>query len=298
MQVRQKRGKPTQNQRGSLGYAYSQSDIDHVCALSDPFCPEARGAKIPDSDSSKSFAVQLRDVAGLVPDANGRAAMYIGPGLNSKIRSHATMNATQVSTWTGASSIADYTALSTAGEAYRIVSWGVRIYSQLAPTDQSGQFRVITTPEEPITPFLYNTSFFEEIKVYPTTEDSVHWTSKPIGTAHKEYIPMADAASWDWVVIIADGLPVTTASAFTVEIVFNLEVQPNFGSITGALSTPASPHKPHVLSAAGEVLSKHGGAMIRRGASNFFANAARAALNFVSTKLIGFPVASQPRILN
>jgi len=292
------KGNPTRDHRGFLGYAHSDSDIKHVCALSDPFCDSARGAKIPDDDTTKSFAVQVKDIQGLNSDANGRGAISVRPFTSSTWLTSNVMTATQVTSWNAAFGIADATAINTAADSFRIVSWGIRVYSQLAPTNQSGQFRVITTPETPGAPFLYNTSFFEETKVYPVTEQSVHWISKPIGVGWKEYIALANEASWERVTIVADGLPVSTSSALVVELVFNLELQPNLGSITGAIANEAAPHKPHVLAAAGEVLSKHGGAMVRQISSNFFANAARAALNLVSTRFLGMPIAPPLRILN
>lgn len=293
--VRQRRGRPTKNQRGHLGFAHSKADLDHTVALSDPFSDQARGAKIPDEDSTKSFAVQIRDIAGIDSDANGRAAMVIRPGTASSVDTGNVITATEVTSWNGSVSLSDNTALAAAGNQYRIVSWGVRIYSQLAPTNQSGQFRVITMPEDHVSPFNYNTSFFEEIKVYPTTEDSVHWISKPIGVTWKEYVDVGNHCPWERVVIVAEGLPAIQPNCFTVEIVMNLEIQPQLGSITGAIANDAAEHKPHVMTAAGEVLKRHGGAMVRSGASKFFENAAKAALNFVSTRLIGMPLITQPR---
>jgi hypothetical protein len=297
--VRQKRGRPTKSQRGQIGFAYSNEDLKHIEGLSDPFSDAARGCKIPDDNSSKSFTLQIRDIASISSDSNGRGALTVQANLANAFKgpsaaSGANMSSTAIVTYASAVGVTDLTAINTAVEKYRIVSWGVRIYSQLAPTAQSGQFRVITTPESPGDGLVYNSSFFEEIKVYPTTEDSVHWISKPVGSEWKEYKATTAAMGWEYVTIVATGLPASTTDCFTIEVVYNLELQPNLGSISGALSTDAAKHKPHVLSAAGEVLKKHGGAMVREGASNFFANAARWAVNQISSRTLGFPMITQP----
>jgi hypothetical protein len=300
--VRQKRGRPTRLQGANLGFAYSNEDLHHVEGLSDPFSDAAKGCKIPDDDSSKSFTLQIRDIAGISSDSNGRGAMTVRPNLTyafmgPNAASAANMSATAIVTYDTPVAITDLSAVTAAADQYRIVSWGIRVYSQLAPTAQSGQFRIITTPELPANGFVYNSSFFEEIKVYPTTEDSVHWISKPLGNGWKEYKSLSSVMDWEYVTVVATGLPASTTDCFTIELVLNLEMQPNLGSISGAMSTDAAKHKPHVLAAAGEVLKKHGGAMVREGASNFFANAARWAVNQVSSRFLGFPMITQPRRL-
>jgi hypothetical protein len=294
--VRQKRGRPTNNQKGYVGFAHTRNDLQHVCGLSDPFCDHARGVKIPDEDSSKSFTVQIRDNAAIGSDANGRGAIRIAPSLQYTYKYGNVITAGEVTTWDAADyGVTDYPALDAGVKSFRIVSWGVRIYSQLPPTNQSGSFRMITTPNSSSSAgaFTYDSSFFEEIKVFPTSEDTVHWVSKPIGVTWKEYDSVSTTGlPWDYLTIVADGLPANNPACLTVELVFNLECQPHISSITGALSNDAAEHKPHVLAAAGEVLKKHGGATLGRLASNILERTARVALNFVSRRILGFSAIS------
>lgn len=294
VKVKQRRTAPSKNQRGHLGFAYSDHDVNDTVGLSDPFSEEARGTKIPDDNSSKSFTVQVRAITSMASDASGLGALRIRPSLSETFKPGATFSGSSVDTWGGSVNVGDYLAVSSAADKFRIVSWGVRVYSQLAPTEQKGSVRYITTPETTSSAaFDYGTSFFEEKKIYPVSEDAVHWTSKPVGNVWKEYISMSEAHSWDYLTLVGTGMQASEADAITVEIVFNLECQPNLGSISGALSNEAAPHKPHVLAAAGEVLKNQGGAMVRTGASNFFRNAARMALNFIGQRFAGISAGSQ-----
>jgi hypothetical protein len=257
-------GRPTQNVRSSVGFASSQSDIKHVHAITNPFSDEARGSKIPDDDSSKSIPMTLWDIHTF--SATGtNFACGIQPALRNNIYTALTIVSSTVTAWNPGQDITDYSALSSAIHQFRIVSWGVRVFSTLAPTDQSGYFRIITLPESNFGSALnYGSTFFEEVKAYPLSDTTVHWISKPIGTAWKEYKDVSATMDWDRVLVVANGLPSGASGAITVEVVYNIEVQPNIGSITGSLATPALEHKPHVLTAAANTLAKHAGSHIQR----------------------------------
>jgi hypothetical protein len=262
--IQYKTGKPTPRPRGSVGFATGQQDLAQVHSITNPFCDEARGAKVPDDDSTKSIPVSIWDVQSY-PSIGTRFGVAIQPALLNNTYLALTMDGTKILTWQAGANITDYNALTAGIQAFRIVSWGVRVYSTLPPTQQSGYYRFITVPESAFaTPFTYASSLFEEVKAYPLTDTTVHWISKPIGTTWKEYKAYNTTMDWERLVVVADGLPSSVAGAITVEVVFNIEAQPNLGSITGALSTQALPHKPHVLSAAAQTLAKHAGSHIQR----------------------------------
>jgi hypothetical protein len=292
-----KRGAPTRNQRATVNYgAHTMEDVNHVCALADPFCPAAKGAKLPDSDNTPSIAMQIRDHGIINSDSNGRGALVVRPNPSAAFTTGNVITGTQVSSWNPDGQLSDYTAIAAGASKYRLVSWGVRIFSELAPTNQSGAFRVITTPTNNTgVAFTYASSFFEEVKMFPTATEPVYWTSKTVGNQYREYIDLTSRADWEQVSIIAYGLPASTANCFVVEVVYNFEIQPSLGQLTGSLATPAADHKPHVLQAAAHLVKKHAGAAVERHGPGILATLARGALNFVSNRTLGFPLLQAPR---
>lgn len=292
VQVRQKRGRATKNQRNTIQYgAHSATDVKHVCALADPFSDCAKGAKLPDSDNTPSIAMQIRDHTTIGSDASGRGGCVVRPNPSAAFTAAASLSGSEVLTWSADAGLTDYTAIAAGSSKYRLVSWGVRVFSELAPTNQSGAIRFITTPNNNTGgAFTYASSFFEEVKMFPTSTDPVYWTSKQVGNKYLEYIDLTDRADWEQLTLVAYGLPASTANCFVVEVVYNFEIQPSLGQLTGSLATPAADHKPHVMQAAGTLLKKHAGAVVKRHAPGLLANLARGALNFVSNRTLGFPV--------
>jgi hypothetical protein len=295
--VRQRRGRATKNQKSTISFgAHTASDVKHVCALADPFSDCAKGSKLPDDDNTPSIAMQIRDHTVISSDANGRGGCTIRANPSAAFTPASTITTTQVSVWGSDEGLTDYTAIAAGSSKYRLVSWGVRIFSELAPTNQSGAFRVITTPTNVSgAAFTYSSSFFEEVKMFPTATDPVYWTSKTVGNQYREYIDLTSRADWEQVTIVAYGLPASTSNCFVVEVVYNFEIQPSLGQLTGSLATPAADHKPHVLQAAGQLIKKHVGATVERHAPGVLANLARGALNFVSNRTLGFPLLAPPR---
>jgi len=166
-----------------------------------------------------------------------------------------------ITSFAAPTALPDNTALAAQFSKYRIVSFGVKVYSTLAPTSQSGYFTAITGPV-----FAANTdtssSFWEEILSYPTTELGVQWVSKPVGNAYLDYVDIGDDCSWDHLVLFAAGLPASTNGAIQIEVYMNLECQVALGTIASAIATPAASHKPHILAAVGEVHKKYGGSKL------------------------------------
>jgi len=258
-------GKPSSKTRGSLSYAASQSDVNQLHGLSNPFCPEARGSKLPDVDSTKSVAVSLVNRHTVSSDATGKLAVRFQPSLAAHKSIATTITGDVITTFGAATATTDNAALASAFDDYRIVSWGVKVYTTLAPTSQSGFFTVITGPS------LGNgvnaaSSFFEETKTYPLTETTTQWISKPVGNGFMDYSNITSACPWDEVVIYASGLPASAAGALQFEVYINLEAQVALGTITSAIATPAADHKPHLLTAMGHVANKLAGSKMAQDA--------------------------------
>lgn len=286
--VQYTQGLPNPKPRNYISYATATGDMHAVHALTNPFSDHARGAKIPDADSSRSVAMQIVDLNTFDADANGRLAVSFVGSMGGTVTAAATMNSTQVTAWSTTAALSDYTTLTGALDKYRIVSWGIRVYSTLAPTSRSGWFKVITLPERFATPFTYNSGFFEEVKAYPMTEDSVHWISKPIGSSWKEYSTFASTGflAWDNVIVVAAGLPASAVGALCVEVVYNIEAQPKLGSLTGSAATPAADYKPHVLTASAKTLARHGGSHAGNAFGAVIASFAESALRSAANAVV------------
>jgi hypothetical protein len=204
-----------------------------------------------------------------------------------------TYSGTGVTTWGSFQQGPNVSTVTAAAGQYRIVSWGIRVFSQLAPTNQSGHIRFITSTEDVNTGAAFTTtgSFYEEISEYAVAGSNIHWVSKPVGIEWKEYIPISSLASYEQLVIYATGLP-ASSDAFRVEVTFNVELQPKPNEIAAALATAALVSKPHVLQAASHVHAnrpKH-----YNGSTNSFSNILRGlAVRGLSTAAnVMFPMAS------
>jgi hypothetical protein len=211
------------------------------------------------------------------------------------------MSGMEVLTWQSADTSPDFTSLESQFVRYRVVSWGVRATCPQAPTDQKGILRVVTLPSSPVTgAFDASGGFFEEIAEYPLAGLDVHWVSKPIGSAWKEYKDM-DYVNSDWwnsVVFVAEGMS-DKDPGLRFEVVVNLECQVGLDALAGGLATDAADHNPRVMVAVDKARKSHGHATNgRQGFFRALAGAARAGISH-AVSVFGPPVLRSlvPRLL-
>jgi hypothetical protein len=222
----------------------------------DPWCEQARGSKIPDDDSTPSVALSQKFIATVNSDANGRAGVVFKPNPTSNtVYGAATLDGSSILTWGAGFTDPSASTIATAAGEYRIVSWGVRCYSLLAPTNQSGTMRFITTGTDVSTAaaFTVTGSFYERVEDYPVANSDVHWVSRPVGTGWKQYTSIGTNAYYEQLVVYANGLPASATACLQFEIVFNLELQAKPHDLASALATAALVSRPHVLQAASMV---------------------------------------------
>lgn len=244
--------RPAQGFRSSTG-SPSHTDVYQGCAMVDPWCEQARGSKIPDDDSTPSVALSQKFQATVNSDASGRAGAVFKPNPTSNtVYGAATLNGSSILTWGAGFTDPSAATISAAAGEYRIVSWGVRCYSSLAPTNQSGTLRFITAGTDVSTgaAFTVTGSFFERVEDYPVANCDVHWVSRPVGTGWKEYTSIGTNAYYEQLVVYATGLPASATACLQFEIVFNLELQAKPNDLAAALATAALVSRPHVLQAA------------------------------------------------
>lgn len=236
------------NSVGGVGKLDSHASYAH--ALINPFSADSRGVKLPDDDSTRSVPITLKYTENINVTAGGYVGFQVRPTLADPVKKAATFLSTEISTWQTATANPDYAAIAAQFSEYRIVSWGVRVTPLVAPTDQSGFYRLITSPESPASALFHTTGgFYEEVEDFPTANSDVYWVSKPKGSTYKQYIPIADSADWEYLVMFGAGWKASANGAVRIEVVFNIECQMKIGSISGSLATPAADHHPLVLTA-------------------------------------------------
>lgn len=249
---------PTRTPKGGI-YPHSGSkNYEAVCALSNPFCAAARGSRIPDDDSSPSIPATMTNTFEVVTDSAGDAAFSISPALFSIFKTASVVTGTTATTWNSAQAIKDYTALSTAAHEIRVVSFGVRVYSVLAPTEQSGYCRLMTAPEVFVNGINLDGGLWEAVETYPMSELDAHVILKPQGNEWKSYKPMTDFFNYNYLAGIVKGAA-PSKTALIVELVVNVEFTVNLSNITASVALPGEPSNPHVLAAASRVHAKHKG---------------------------------------
>lgn len=288
---------PTKHTRGGLtaGKKIVAHQSEKVCALTNPFCPAARGTKIPDDDSAPSIPASFYSTFEVVTDANGDAAFSVGPSLNNHFRVASSVTGT-TPTWGAYSQIKDWGSVVNAFDQVRIVSMGVRVYSVAAPTSQSGYCRIITTPESLSSGVNLDGGLWDSVETYPVSELDAHVILKPQGVEWKVYAPLANDLNYNYVNGIIKGGP-ASATAFIVETVMHLECLVNVGSVVGSLSTPGRDSDTHLLAAASRVHGSHKGthngstesvgAKIMSFAKNALLDVAASAIPFIGNSVAG-----------
>lgn len=252
-----------------------------LCGISNPFCAEAVGSKVPDSDGSKSVAVTLKYYKTATTSAGGRVAMQFSPGLtrSSNLSNDVDTTPGTVVSWVGWQQHPEYASMANSFESYRVVSWGVRIWNHLPPLSKSGRIRIITIPEEAPPNYVWDGSLYEEVVDIPATEPYIYWISKPMGVDHLsyEFVNTNPPYRWDSIIVVYDGGPAST-NALSFEVVAHYECQVNIGSVSALMATPAASSKPHLLAARNEVHNKHAGTHLGRSLGSAIANTAKQVL--------------------
>lgn len=237
--------------RNALTKPPSGKEVEQVCAITDPFCPAAAGAKLPDADSARSIGLGLREKIILSTNASGVGVLSINPSLLHLYRTATTITGTVITTFSANVAISSNTAIASACSAYRVVSWGVRIFPIIAPTNQSGTVRVITTAESPGSGYETAGNLHSQYQDFALATPEVLWTAKDKGVQSREYVDIASTRGtlpWEEVVIFVQGAA-ASSDVLAVEVYLNIEATVNLGAMTTALTTPATPERPHVMTA-------------------------------------------------
>jgi hypothetical protein len=251
---------PTKDLNGGI-FPYSGNmgkHMESVCAMTNPFCPAARGSKIPDDDSSPSIACTMVSTFEVATDASGNAAFSVQPNLASVFKKGTAITGTTVTTWGTSYQTANHAEYAATFNEFRVVSFGVRVYSVLAPTEQSGYVRLVTSPENIPNGTNIDGGLWQAVETYSMSDLDAHVVLRPRGIEWKEYVPVGTDFSYNTVTGIVQG-SVASKTALIVEVIINTEGTVNLGSISGSIATPGAPSNPHALQAASRVHAKHNG---------------------------------------
>jgi len=231
-----------------------------------PFCAEAKGARLPDDDSSNSVGFQIREVITAATNAQGMANKVIKPNPTFSFGSYpggvgdTGFDFSNGGAFSGYTAVADATSLQSNFSAYRLVSWGVKIMSTGPALTKSGVIRVITSSEKNFEDGVtknYNGSLFESVVDFPADTEPIYWIAKPIGVAAREYVgaPGSTAScSFNSVIILMNGTASVT-NALTFEIIYNIEAIVDLKNALSIVARPSEPHRPLAIQAAHHIHS-------------------------------------------
>lgn len=231
------------------------TEATQCLGLVNPFSTAAEGMKVPDDDSTPSFTAQVRTIHTLTTDANGNAAINLRarpldfPGMDL------TLDAARVVTARTNVSNPDSAAYLAQSSKYRIASWGVRAYSVESLFTAKGTVRFTTMTDEAEVGDATDSLLFEDIYFAPLAQSDIYWTSKPTGNTWKQYVNNTTQAPWTQLMISVEAGNVST-DTLIVDIIYNLEIVPLFGTITATLASPAADHNPKVITAAANANAK------------------------------------------
>lgn len=235
-QKKQKPGKAKNTGKGSSKGRHGLEMMSYsmqVCSVTNPFCPEAIGARWPDNSYSKSVGWSITDLqAGLSCDASGNASMLIVPeGYYSSGTLAGTVS-------TNAATLVAFASWPANVVRYRITSWGFRLNSQLSPMTVAGMLRVrLFSPMNGST--LGTTSIVNndcdnayDIPLARVLNTDLHIIPSPLGDNARYFRDIADFNTtlasyknpgWQIVQIAVNGAAASTVSAINVSVFFNFE---------------------------------------------------------------------------
>lgn len=242
-----------------------------VCSITNPFCPEAHGAKWPDGQYTRSATYDIDGgIVDVVTNASGDGAVLFVPGLTSHYYTTTGITAGSVAYAGSSNQVLVAPANVTR---FRITSWGLRIVSPLAPMTVTGFVRVrLFSPLKGATlnPTSINSIAADESYDIPLSRlvgKDYHILPKPFGTEARLFRDRATEgfalASWDnpgWQVvqIAVQGGPVSSY-AIQVYAYYHYEVLFADGDALNTFSSVPPPNNPVVKETANTVIGKIGG---------------------------------------
>lgn len=203
--------------------------VEMICAVTDPFCQKAKGAKWPDGLSEGSLPGQIRGHLSITTLGNGGYLVFCFPAVSTGYlppQSHGSgyLMATTYALAPGYNAIAAYAA------DYRIVSAGI-IIRNICPALTTGGYmiltRMATVPAVSTTIADGNVYGVETATHALCAGMEIPVTFRPLGSSARAFTPIAGgavypASGFDCVSIELVGCPASTAM-IDIEFVYNVE---------------------------------------------------------------------------
>lgn len=257
--------------------------VEDVCALVDPFCTAALGAKYPDNSPTRTLPYSYHASATYASGADGALALLWHPSYAFQpITPSFTRVGSAVSVW---SNFTAFTPIASVSR-YRIVSSGFIVRNILAPLNSSGMLhlRSYALPDGgtygAVDCLTYNVSSSKDIALQETKEIAAI-------TQHSARLPqlttnvVEDVAAINWadngftpLTIYVDGAPAST-NCINIEIFINYELIFDDSAGLQQLATPPPPPNVPVVSATSIVTSE---------VKTVFHDTVRTAARFVASK--------------
>lgn len=273
--------------------------VHALCALTDPFCHHAVGSKLPDIVGARTLAYPLHSRSTIVSAANGAGAVLIIPGYNTFLA-----QTTDVTTTPG---VALYGAAGGLGSsitpnAYRIVSFGVKVRNLLAPLNSSGIIRIrgfsqrTGTTLTAISLANYNCTFSEDIPMSGFKEaevvgmkinETATFFQQPSTTHSTGNVVNWLSPGWGAIQIAVEGTA-TSEAVLDLEFFIHYELMFNDDDSMNLLTTPSPPVNNTMLQLQSQV-STAAGNVFWRAAESATSKFAKAAVDAIGRALGGTP---------
>lgn len=281
---------PTRNTKVSFGASSSiTNDLTKLCGITNPFCPAAFGAKLPDSASSRSYPITMRETFSFSSDASGYCNFYLRPEVLVPILDTGAQTSTTVTLGTNLL-FADNAVYEPIIDKYRIVSTGCRIYSTLAPSNQSGMIRISSSNDSGATAVVipYTSGLFEQTQTFATSETDIVWIGKPTSPEANDYHSFNERSLWTSALVTCTGLPPSVTDCIVCELILHVECLPAIHSVSAPLATKAADPNHHLMDARSHVHAHHGGKTHGKGVMATLWNGAKAALAHTVSTLVPY----------
>lgn len=254
--------------KGAMGFAMD------VCSITNPFCPQAIGAKYPDGSLVRTLVFTVNGKAlNLSSNASGEGAVAFLGGVNQVMGSSSITGG--VPTWTNPTP--NYAPFPSTPYRFRIVSWGVRLSNIASPMTAAGVVRIrLYSPltfagmmntatgvaKSDIADIFADAVF--DVALPKMINEDVFIVSKPIGDNARLFIQPDTATltgwtnpGWQVIQIGLSGCPNSTA-CIQASLFYHYEYIAAEGDSTNSFSTPGRADSPVVKAAGTSVLQQVG----------------------------------------
>jgi len=268
--VQQKKGpRRMQRSNGSMALAHQ------ICAITDPFCVHARGAKYPDGSGGRSLATTITGGYTMTADANGSASTLWIPNwtygslvgvVTGTTAAYTTIGAyTQTSSWSNVQSA-------------RLVSGGLRVFRVCNDMQANGLVSIVELQSSDSVGLANLTSIDfanygeTEVKNFsmPTFGEATA-LFKPMGSTAHDFGPpngssaaSVDSGGWTCLNVSVTGATASVA-AIRVEYILHFELTFKAGNAFASAATPTAVNNPALISASNIIQSS--GSVFDRAAS-------------------------------